>query len=123
MIAAVFETKIRFRLLGPNPKFYCSFYIKDNSYFDLTTLKSHEFAHQISQEQINHMFYLSSSLEEQKRANWGWMNIEDWDYAIDNLDVSSIDFVSNKLNDKSHQFLIKITSGNNTYNLNSRIVL
>lgn len=108
IIAAIFDTKIRFRLLGPNPKFYSNFYSKDNGYFDLTTLRSHEFAHQLDQQQISHGFYLSSSPDEQKKANWGWMNIEDWDLNIENNKIASIDFKSLKLSDKDHKFVISI---------------
>ena len=61
LVAGVFENKIRFRLIGPNPKYYSNFYVKDGSYLDLATLRYHEHAHQLDQTQINHMFYLTNS--------------------------------------------------------------
>ena len=37
MIAGVFDDRVRFRLFGPNPKYYSNFYSKDEEFVDLTT--------------------------------------------------------------------------------------
>ena len=36
VIAGVFEDRIRFRIFGPNPKYYSHFYSKDEEFVDLT---------------------------------------------------------------------------------------
>lgn len=41
LLAGVFKDRVRFRLLGPNPKYYSQFYIKDNKFIDLITFKAH----------------------------------------------------------------------------------
>ncbi len=46
------------------------------------------------------MFYLTSNADEQKRINWGWMNIEDWDFNIEDKQISSITFKNKKSNEK-----------------------
>ena len=37
MIAGVFDDRVRFRLFGPNQKYYSNFYSKDEEFVDLTT--------------------------------------------------------------------------------------
>lgn len=61
LLAGVFKDRIRFRLLGPNPKFYSQFYIKDNKFIDLINFKAHDYAHQIERLQINSLNYLTST--------------------------------------------------------------
>lgn len=59
------------------------------------------------------MFFLTSSAEEQRKMNWGWMNIQDWDYDItknvSNI-ITKIDFISIKLTNKHHRFTISIST-------------
>lgn len=51
------------------------------------------------------------------------MNIEDWDYDLtNNKIVSSIDFKSIKITNKSHKFLIHINTETTINELNCQIV-
>lgn len=69
------------------------------------------------------MFYLTSSAEEQRKLNWGWMNIEDWDYNLgNNKEITSIDFESIKMTNKAHKFSIKVNSEKSTKTLNCQII-
>ena len=55
--------------------------------------------------------------------NWGWMNIEDWDYDISiNKNVTSIDFKSIKITNKQHKFLINLNSDKASSILNCQIL-
>jgi len=55
--------------------------------------------------------------------NWGWMNIEDWDYDIsNNKNVTSIDFKSTKITNKLHKFLINVNTEKTSNTLNCQIL-
>jgi hypothetical protein len=80
LIAGVFKNRIRFRLFGPNPKYYSTFYNKDEEFVDLTTLEVHEQSYQIQQKPIHSQFYLSYTNQELKESGYGWISLEDQDF-------------------------------------------
>lgn len=81
-MAGVFKSKIRFRIFGPNPKYYSLFYSKDEEFVDLCNGTIHKKPYEIEQKPVRYQFYLSCSQNELKEAAYSWISIEDSDFNI-----------------------------------------